>query len=122
MSLIYLDLSNNSLSGIILPWIMSLVNMEHSKLRSNNCGENIPAAIGCLCHLKDLDFSLNFLSGSIPPFLGYLSALNYLSLSDNSLTGGIPKEMLSFETLIASDNSLVGSILLGIGKLVYLKY
>ena len=55
--------------------------------------EEIPAELGNLSNLTDLNLSGNRLTGKIPPELGNLSNLRDLYLHDNDLSGKIPPEL-----------------------------
>ena len=80
----------------------------------------LPAGLGSLPELEDLDLSWNYLSGSIPVELGSLTGLTRLSLDRNSLSGDIPTELgslSSLEVLRLSQNRLSGSIPTELGSL-----
>ncbi|KAL2494669.1 putative LRR receptor-like serine/threonine-protein kinase [Forsythia ovata] len=98
--LAYLDISNNSFSGILPP--------ELSRLRY------IPPEIGNLQHLKRLSLGYNRLTGSIPLSIFNISSLQSLVLTNNSLSGELPINMCShlpqLETLAVSLNELDGQI------------
>ena len=63
------------------------------ELGSGGLDGTIPAELGQLSDLGDLDLSFNNLSGAIPPELGTLTALTELSLGANQLSGEIPVEL-----------------------------
>ncbi|XP_020201273.2 receptor-like protein EIX1 [Aegilops tauschii subsp. strangulata] len=90
--MVILDLSSNSLTGVI------------------------PRDIGCLIGLRGLNFSWNNLSGEIPKKIGELKQLESLDLSNNELSGGIPSSMETMTSLShmnLSYNTLSGKIPLG---------
>ena len=60
------------------------------RLPNNNVVGTIPAAIGSLTSLRDIDLSGNKLKGAIPDSIENLSALYALYLADNELYGYIP--------------------------------
>lgn len=60
----------------------------------------IPAEVGLLTALTELDMSRNTITGTIPTFLGQLTVLETLRLADNQLTGTIPTELSSIESLL----------------------
>ncbi|XP_044971876.1 receptor-like protein EIX2 [Hordeum vulgare subsp. vulgare] len=85
-----IDLSSNSLTGEIPPYITSLAALMNMNLSSNQLSGQIPNMIGAMQSLVSLDLSQNKLSGEIPSSLSSLTSLSYLNLSYNSLCGRIP--------------------------------
>ena len=82
--------------------------------------EEIPAELGNLSNLTDLNLSGNRLTGKIPPELGNLSNLRDLYLHDNDLSGKIPPELGSLSNLTElalSYNDLSGEIPPELGSL-----
>ncbi|XP_065863008.1 receptor-like protein kinase BRI1-like 3 isoform X2 [Euphorbia lathyris] len=89
-SMIYLDLSYNSLSGIIpqdfgVMSYLQVLNLGHNKLTGI-----IPDSFGGLKEIGVLDLSHNDLQGFVPSSLGTLSFLSDLDVSNNNLSGPIP--------------------------------
>ncbi len=85
----------------------------------------IPAALGDLDALDNLDLGGRGLTGTIPPELGNLTALVLLDLSQNQLEGAIPttfNNLTELTTLNLHENELRGDIpdLSGLTKLVTL--
>ncbi|CAE7939507.1 GSO1 [Symbiodinium sp. KB8] len=81
---------------------------------------NIPAELGNLTALQNLDLAMNQLTGEIPTEIHKLTRLRYLNLFDNKLTGPIPKEvgkMAGLTTLWLTGNRLTGQIPVDIGNL-----
>ena len=75
--------------------------MQSLTLQENGVtGGPIPAEVGLLTALMELDMSRNTITGTIPTFLGQLTVLETLRLADNQLTGTIPTELSSIETLL----------------------
>lgn len=89
-SMIYLDLSYNSLSGTIPQSFGSLNYLQVLNLGHNQLTGNIPDSLGGLKAIGVLDLSHNNLQGYIPGALGSLSFLSDLDVSNNNLTGPIP--------------------------------
>lgn len=89
-TMIYLDLSYNSLSGTIPDNFGSLNYLQVLNLGHNNITGNIPFSFGGLKALGVLDLSHNNLQGFIPGSIGGLSFLSDLDVSNNNLTGPIP--------------------------------
>nr|CAB3472089.1 unnamed protein product [Digitaria exilis] len=139
-SLVVLDLRYNSLSGSV-PADSSLENIlvgntnfsgeiptsigDLKSLKKLDLGGagftgkirssigSIPATIGELVLLRELNMSHNSFIGPIPPQLDRLNILESMDLSSNELSGEIPQGLASLNfltTLNLSDNKLVGSI------------
>ena len=97
---------------------LSLIGSAGSKISGT-----IPAGLGDLSNLWQLDLSDNQLAGTIPHQLGHLSNLNHLKLYGNQLAGGIPAELgrlTNLRTLRLEDNQLIGSIPTQLGSLINL--
>ncbi|XP_027920543.1 probable LRR receptor-like serine/threonine-protein kinase At2g24230 [Vigna unguiculata] len=114
--LVYLDLSENKLSGEFfqnlneslnlkhinlahnrftiqkLPQIEMLLNLEYLNLSKTSLVGEIPGKISQLIKLSALDLSLNHLSGKIPSLRN--EHLRVLDLSNNNLTGAVPQSVL----------------------------
>ena len=74
--LVYLDLYNNELFGIIPPQISNLSILEYLDFSAIKLFDQIPSEIGLLSHLMVLHISRNRLNGSIPHEVGQLTFLN----------------------------------------------
>ncbi|KAL6983072.1 Receptor protein-tyrosine kinase cepr1 [Sarracenia purpurea var. burkii] len=84
----------------------------------------IPASIGNITSLVDLELSGNFLVGRIPAELGLLKNLQQLELYYNQLDGVIPEEIGNLTELVDLDmsvNKLTGKIPASICRLPKLK-
>ncbi|WVZ13228.1 hypothetical protein V8G54_017758 [Vigna mungo] len=114
--LVYLDLSENKLSGEFFqnlneslnlrhinlahnrftiqkfPQIEILLNLEYLNLSKTSLVGEIPGKISQLSKLSALDLSLNHLSGKIPSLMN--EHLRVLDLSNNNLTGAVPQSVL----------------------------
>ena len=59
----------------------------------NNLTGTLPASLGTLQSLQDLDLEFNSLSGPVPSSLGGLSSLVQLGLGGNAFSGSLPAEL-----------------------------
>lgn len=83
-------LSKNNLSGEIPASIGQLKFIHDLDLSHNNFSGGIPHTISDLINLEELDFSSNHFSGEIPASLGNLHFLSSFSVAHNNLQGPIP--------------------------------
>lgn len=97
-----LDLSCNSLTGVIPREIGSLAGLRSLNFSWNSLSGAIPEKIGELKQLESLDLSNNELSGQIPSSMTGLTSLSHINLSYNNLSGKIPTGN-QFQTFDASD-------------------
>lgn len=94
--LVYLDLSRNSLSGIIPSAITGMVSLHQMYLRDNQLGlfagaagvGTIPTELGEMKSLGIVDLQTNQLGGLIPTELGMLYHMGVLQLQGNVLLVG----------------------------------
>ena len=92
-------------------------------LTNNNLSGSIPASIGNLTELLQINFWTNDLQGPIPEEIGNLTNLTKLILNENQLTGSIPVEisyLINLTTLYLGWNQLSGSIPPEVGNLTNL--
>lgn len=87
----YLDLSYNSLDGVIPEEFGDMMVLQVLELERNNLTGEIPASLGRLRNLGVFDVSHNRLQGGIPDSFSNLSFLVQVDVSDNNLTGEIPQ-------------------------------
>ncbi len=83
------------------------------RLPRNHLRGTLPAEIGLLAYLGDLDLSGNALTGALPVDLGNLLNLDTVDLSDNDLHGALPQRLRNLRRLRHLDlhsNRLNGSI------------
>eukprot|EP00268_Persea_americana_P057231 TRINITY_DN6841_c1_g2_i1.p1 TRINITY_DN6841_c1_g2~~TRINITY_DN6841_c1_g2_i1.p1 ORF type:complete len:860 (+),score=168.55 TRINITY_DN6841_c1_g2_i1:73-2652(+) len=88
-SLEHLNLAHNRFSDQNFPHIDKLLNIEYLNLSKTNLRGLIPTEVLELGGLKTLDLSHNHLTGSVPDLSGN-GDLQVLDLSHNNLTGEIP--------------------------------
>ncbi|KAM5586946.1 hypothetical protein ABKV19_005738 [Rosa sericea] len=111
-SLRILELSINSFNGSLEEVLNGFSNCTSRRLESlylfrNMVEGELPAALGMLEYLKELDLSSNQFSGSIPESLGQLSQLVHLDLSENWLEGNLNEA--HFRTLTKLESFAVSS-------------
>ncbi|XP_034202358.1 receptor-like protein EIX2 [Prunus dulcis] len=93
-NLVMLDLSYNALSGKIPTTIGSVFRIETLKLRSNRFVGQLPSSLTNCSRLEVVDVGDNKLSGPIPEWLGVsLKNLVILMLSSNHLNGSLPSQL-----------------------------
>ncbi len=119
-----IELRSNNLTGIIPASIGNLTQLQDLDLYENNLAGNIPSSIGNLVNLQYIQFYHNNFTGVIPESLGNLSQLQYLDLASNNLSGPIPasfKNLLQIQDIRLSRNHIVGPIPSFIGNLTQLE-
>ncbi|MCB2380468.1 DUF6443 domain-containing protein [Hymenobacter sp. BT635] len=93
-------------------------------LPNNRLQGPLPASLGLLANLRELDLSYNQLQGALPTSLGQLLRLRTLVLSHNTFTGIIPKVLgtvQSLEQLQLNHNRLEGSLPGSLWSIPYLR-
>ncbi|XP_045829488.1 probable LRR receptor-like serine/threonine-protein kinase At3g47570 isoform X2 [Trifolium pratense] len=115
--LINLDLSNNSLTGLIPSDFGNLKQFSVLYLYANKLSGEIPDALAACLTLTELVLQRNFFHGSIPSFLASsLRSLEILDLSSNNFSSIIPFELENLTYLYKlnlSFNNLYGEVPLG---------
>ncbi len=112
--------SGNGLTGTLPAELGNLSKLYDLDLRGNDISGTIPAELGNLSSLVFLDLQGNKFSGSIPAELGNLSKLKTLILPLNNLSGSIPSELGNLSQLSSLDlrsNKLSGAIPTELGNL-----
>ncbi|XP_044478294.1 probable inactive receptor kinase At5g10020 [Mangifera indica] len=108
-----LDLSDNSLKGVLPSDIGNLGRLKLLNLANNDLSGQLPTALAKLSDLEYLDLSGNKFTGHIPDNLS--SRLNIFNVTNNDLSGPIPKNLRNFpkscfhpgnHLLFISDNML----------------
>ncbi|XP_031481931.1 receptor protein-tyrosine kinase CEPR1 [Nymphaea colorata] len=100
------------------PWELPEAIVQLRKLRTlilMTCSliGQIPAFLGNMTWLVDLELGGNCITGHIPPEIGRMESLKLLELYYNQLTGEIPAELGNLSQLVDIDlsvNGLTGSI------------
>ncbi|CAH8360464.1 unnamed protein product [Eruca vesicaria subsp. sativa] len=106
-SLHKLSLSNNNLTGVINPnLISSLVNLKVVDLSGNGLSGPLPDGFFRQCgSLRAFSVARNRLSGKIPGSVGLCSSLGSLNLSWNGFSGLVPLGVWGLNTLRSLDLS-----------------
>ncbi|KAB2620864.1 LRR receptor-like serine/threonine-protein kinase GSO2 [Pyrus ussuriensis x Pyrus communis] len=112
--LVVLDLSYNAFSGEIPSTIGSLYHMITLKLRSNRFVGELPSSFKNCTSLQVIDVGNNKLSGRIPKWLGAsLHNLVILMLFSNNFNGSMPSELCGLTNILNLDvsaNNISGTI------------
>ncbi|KAJ8562568.1 hypothetical protein K7X08_031020 [Anisodus acutangulus] len=101
------------------PWYVPELRVLN--LRNNSLTGIIPPYVGNATKLMNFNLSFNMINGNIPMEIGNLSQLAILSLGDNQLTGSIPAALFNISSLLVASlamNSLSGPLLLDEGNIV----
>nr|XP_043630637.1 probable LRR receptor-like serine/threonine-protein kinase At2g24230 [Erigeron canadensis] len=109
--LVYLDISDNEISGEFFTNLSQPHNLKHLNLANNRFLEQSLIKIDTLRSLEYLNLSNTNLVGRISEAISELTHLKTLDLSSNHLTGKVP--LLSLKTLQSLDlsfNNLTGEI------------
>ncbi|KAK6804913.1 hypothetical protein RDI58_002697 [Solanum bulbocastanum] len=102
----YLDLSNNSISGLIPESLFYLPSLSALVLSNNKFSGQITELQNVISPLTNLDLSSNKLEGPIPEFLFELHDLYGLSLSFNKFNGTVQlKKFTNINKLVDLDLS-----------------
>ncbi|CAL2255804.1 unnamed protein product [Prunus armeniaca] len=113
-TLVMVDLSNNAFSGKIPMTIGSLFQMQTLKLRSNRFVGELPSSLKNCTSLEVIDLGDNKLSGPIPTWLGVsFKNLVILMLSTNHFNGSMPSQLCHLTHIQIMDfsvNNISGSI------------
>ncbi|KAL0742917.1 hypothetical protein Bca4012_084430 [Brassica carinata] len=98
-SLLYLDLSETSLSGNIPHSIINLKHLKVLKFYGCKFTGKTPSSIGNLSHLITLDLGSNYFDGEIPSSFQNLNRITHLMLGDNKLSGKNPTALFNLTKL-----------------------
>ena len=111
-----LQMGNYQVVGNLAPEFGRFANLTELIVQSNNLVGPIPASLGQLTQLRNLQLSANGhpnggLTGNIPVQLSNLTNLRHLILSSNSLSGNLPANfgrLTNLESLDLSYNNRLG--------------
>ena len=120
-----IDFSSNNLVGTIPAELGNLTSLINLNLHGNPLTGSIAAEIGTLTALQYLYLNNCQLTGSIPAEIGNLTNLSLIDLGNNQLSGSIPAEIGNLTKLVKlflNDNQLSGSIPAELGSLPNLGY
>ncbi|HVS62314.1 MAG TPA: Calx-beta domain-containing protein [Thermoanaerobaculia bacterium] len=123
-NVVALRLIENGLVGTIPAEIGDLSRLRNLNLIGNRLGGEIPDDFWDLIQLEVVVLSFNELSGSLSPAIGRLTALRAFYASVNRLSGPIPEEigdLTNLRFLYLSANDLSGTIPPAIGGLIQLE-
>ena len=119
-----LALAHNNLTGTLPASLGDLAGLVDLDLSGNRLRGPLPAALGRARGLRELDLSGNRLSGTLPAAWGDLGALETLDLGGNRLSGPLPAawgDLAELETLDLGGNRLRGGIPAVLGGLAHLE-
>uniref|UniRef100_J3NF90 Protein kinase domain-containing protein n=1 Tax=Oryza brachyantha TaxID=4533 RepID=J3NF90_ORYBR len=88
-----LILSTSSMRGGIPAWLGNMTSLTDLELSGNFLTGRIPLSLARLPNLQLLELYYNQLVGVVPAELGNLTQLTDIDLSENQLTGGIPESL-----------------------------
>lgn len=111
----YIDLSHNSMTGIIPDTFVNMTSLQYFDVGYNSLDGSIPPSLGNIKTITHFDTSNNLIGGDIPANFSMMSNLTYFDSSNNpSHTGWLPEffRCLQLQTLdvTAPDNGLWGQI------------
>ncbi|XP_044474468.1 receptor-like protein kinase 7 [Mangifera indica] len=113
-NLVVLSLGDHNFTPAPFPnQVLELTKLNWLYLSNCSLQGQIPAEIGILGELIDLELSENNLTGEIPPEIGKLSKLWQLELYQNRLTGQLPvglRNLTNLQFFDASTNFLEGNL------------
>jgi len=113
--------SKNSSYGV---WI-SNGDISVIFLAPSNLVGKIPASIGNLSKVTQLNLTGNKITGSIPSTIGNMTSLQYVYLGNNQITGSIPSSLQNLKSLLVLNlgyNQLSGTIPSQLNYLTNLTY
>ncbi|TVU48803.1 hypothetical protein EJB05_00078, partial [Eragrostis curvula] len=94
-----LILSTSSMRGGVPAWLGNMTSLTDLELSGNYLTGRIPKELGRLPNLQLLELYYNLLEGEIPEELGNLTRLTDIDLSENRLSGGVPASLCALPEL-----------------------
>ncbi|VAI26470.1 unnamed protein product [Triticum turgidum subsp. durum] len=94
-----LILSTTSMRGGVPAWLGNMTSLTDLELSGNSLTGRIPASLGRLANLEFLELYYNDLEGAIPDELGNLTRLADVDFSENRLDGAIPDSLCALPRL-----------------------
>jgi hypothetical protein len=94
-----LALPNSQLLGSIPANLGMIEHLQNLNLSNNSINGSLPSSLLNASELKFLDLSNNLISGELPETTGHLQNLQFLNLSDNALAGNIPNNLSTLSNL-----------------------
>uniref|UniRef100_A0A0D3HX25 Protein kinase domain-containing protein n=1 Tax=Oryza barthii TaxID=65489 RepID=A0A0D3HX25_9ORYZ len=108
-----LILSTTCMRGGVPAWLGNMTSLTDLELSGNLLTGHIPLSLARLPNLQLLELYYNLLEGVVPGELGNLTQLTDIDLSENNLTGGIPESICALPRLRVLQmytNKLTGAI------------
>ncbi|KAK4787702.1 hypothetical protein SAY86_011535 [Trapa natans] len=105
-------LKGYSLPGVLPSQLAKLGYLQEIDFALNFLSGTIPAEWTSM-QLTSISLLVNRLSGEIPKMLGNITSLTYLCLEANQFSGTVPHELgnlINLQTLILSSNNLTGNL------------
>ncbi|XP_057786386.1 probable LRR receptor-like serine/threonine-protein kinase At4g37250 [Salvia miltiorrhiza] len=96
-----LSLPDSGLRGSLPATLGMIDHLQNINLSNNSINGSIPSTLFSVSELEFFDLSSNFLSGTLPEPLGELRNLRLLNLSDNALVGKLPLNLTATPNLTA---------------------
>ncbi|KAL8264540.1 hypothetical protein R6Q59_022670 [Mikania micrantha] len=88
----YLYLQINGLQGSFPTWICNMKHLNDLDLSNNSISGVVPQCLGNMSSsLESLNINANMIQGSFPTIICNMSSLLYLDMSDNNFHGVIPQ-------------------------------
>ncbi|PHT82503.1 hypothetical protein T459_15518 [Capsicum annuum] len=125
MAMKVLDLSNNSLYGIIPRSLGNCKSLIYLNLGQNKPTGSVPEELECITSLRYLDLNGDQFEGYFPVVLEKFQELEILKLAGNRFEGRIPKfigDLHHLRILVLASNSFNESIPEGVMKLENLQF